>query len=103
MCNHCGFRLYEPHGEIVQGKSYLALGEFEQAHALVTSAYQKATDMHYRWPEGDAAHLMGEIYLAIGNKDNAREWLEKAVSCRKKILDPKVKDSETTLKSFATF
>jgi hypothetical protein len=55
--------------------------------------------MNYRWPEGDAAHLLGEIYLAMGDNVNAREWLEKAVRCRNEILDPEVKDSETILKS----
>jgi len=53
--------------------------------------------MNYRWPEGDAAHLLGEIYLVMGDKVKASEWLEKAVACRKEILDPEVKESETIL------
>ena len=50
--------------------------------------------MHYRWQVGDAAHLLGEICLAMGDKVEASEWLEKAVACRKEILDPEVKESE---------
>jgi predicted negative regulator of RcsB-dependent stress response len=55
--------------------------------------------MNYRWPEGDAAHLLGEIYLTMGDKVEAREWLKKAVACRKEILDREVKESERLLKS----
>ena len=43
--------------------------------------------------------MLGEIYLAEGDNVNVREWLEKAVGCRKEILDPEVKDSERMLKS----
>jgi hypothetical protein len=35
--------------------------------------------------------------LAAGDKVNAREWLEKAVACRREILDPEVKESERML------
>ena len=52
----------------------------------------------YHWAEGDAAHLLGEIYLAAGDKVRAREWLEKAVACRKEISDTKVEESERILK-----
>jgi hypothetical protein len=45
----------------------------------------------------DFAHLLGEIYLKDGDNVNAREWLEKAVGCRKEILDPAVKESERML------
>ncbi len=34
--------------------------------------------MNYRWAEGDAAHLLGEIYLTMDDKERAREWIEKA-------------------------
>ena len=53
--------------------------------------------MNYRWPEGDAAHLLGEIYLAKSDNVRARVWIEKAVGCRKEILDPEVKESERVL------
>lgn len=99
ICKRCGFSLYEPEVEIIQGKSCLSRGDFEQAAAFVTLAYQKATGMHSRWPEGDAAHSLGEIYWAMGEKDKAREWLEKAIACRKDILDPRVNESKTILKS----
>ena len=79
--------------------AYLALNEIEQAKNFAHSAYEKAIAMHYRWQEGDAAHLLGEIYLAMGDKVRARKWIEKAVTCRKEILDPEVKDSERMLKS----
>jgi tetratricopeptide (TPR) repeat protein len=59
--------------------------------------YEKAIGMKYRWQEGDAAHLLGEIYLAEGDNVRAREWLKKAVACRKEILDPEVKESEMML------
>jgi len=55
--------------------------------------------MNYRWQEGDAAHLLGEIYLNEGAIVEARKWLKKAVGCRKEILDPKVEESETLHKS----
>ncbi|MBE9592998.1 MAG: tetratricopeptide repeat protein, partial [Proteobacteria bacterium] len=99
ICARTGFKLYEPEAEIVLGKAYLALNDIEQAENFAPSAYEKAADMNYRWQEGDAAHLLGEICLTSGDKVKAREWLEKAVRCRKEILDPEVKQSETILKS----
>jgi predicted negative regulator of RcsB-dependent stress response len=54
--------------------------------------------MNYRWSEGDAAYLLGEIYLRKGDKVGAREWLKKAVACRKEILDLEVERSERMLK-----
>jgi tetratricopeptide (TPR) repeat protein len=77
----------------------MALNDLEQAKTLAHSAYEKAIGMKYRWQEGDATHLLGEIYLKMGDKESAGEWLEKAVACRKEILDPEVKDSERMLKS----
>ncbi|MBW8041039.1 MAG: hypothetical protein FVQ85_13690 [Planctomycetes bacterium] len=54
--------------------------------------------MNYRWAEGDAADLLGEICSVRGDKANGRKWLKKAVGCRKEILDPKVKETERKLK-----
>ena len=71
--------------------------EFEQAETNAKSAYEKAVGMKYRWAEGDAGHLLGEIYLGRGDKRQAGEQLKKAAGCRKKIKDPKVKESETVL------
>jgi tetratricopeptide (TPR) repeat protein len=97
ICARTGFKLYESEAEIVLGKAYLALNDLEQAENFAQPAYEKAVTMNYRWPEGDAAHLLGEIYLAVGDKVKARKWLKKAVACRKKILDPEVKESERML------
>jgi tetratricopeptide (TPR) repeat protein len=97
ICNRTGFKLYEPGAEIVLSKAYLALNDLEQAKTFAHSAYEKAITMNYRWQEGDAAHLLGEIYLAVGDKVEAREWIEKAVACRKEILDPEVRESERML------
>jgi tetratricopeptide (TPR) repeat protein len=99
ICARTGFKLYEPEAEIVLSKAYLALNDIEQAKIFAHSAYEKAIAMKYRWPEGDVAHLLGEICLAMGDKVDARKWLKKAVGCRKEILDPNVKESETILKS----
>ena len=99
ICERTGFRFYEPEAEIVLAKAYLAENNFEKAETNAKSAYEKASGMKYRWAEGDAGHLLGEIYLAMGNRTKAREWMEKAVTCRKEILDPKVKDSETLLEN----
>ena len=99
ICARTGFKLYEPEAEIVLGKTYRALNEIEQVETFAHSAYEKAIAMHYRWQEGDAAHLLGETYLKAGDKVEARGWLEKAVACRKEILDPEVKESERVLKS----
>jgi len=99
ICERTGFRFYEPGVEIVLAKAYLAQKEFEKAETFANSAYEKAIGMKYRWAEGDAAHLLGEIYLAMGEKPKARQWLKKAVGCRKKILDPEVKGSEKILES----
>ena len=98
ICARTGFKLYEPEAEIVLVKVDMALNDLEQAKTLAHSAYEKAIGMKYRWAEGDAAHLLGEIYLAVGDKVKAGEWLEKAVACRKEILDPEVKGSERVLK-----
>jgi len=105
ICERTGFKLYEPGAEIVLAKAYLVQKDFEQAHstssgraeAYAKSAYEKALEMKYRWAEGDAGHLLGEIYLAMGQKRQADEWIKKAVRCRKEILDPKVKESEGML------
>ncbi|NOR78228.1 MAG: tetratricopeptide repeat protein [Methanophagales archaeon] len=97
ICVWTCFKLYEPEAEIVLSKGYLALNDIEQAETFAHSAYEKAVSMSYRWQEGDAVHLLGEIYLAMGDKVKAREWMEKAVGCRKEILDPEVKDSERVL------
>ena len=99
ICARTGFKLNVPEAEIVLSKAYMALNDLEQAKTLAHSAYEKAIGMKYRWQEGDAAHLLGELYLTMGDKVKAREWIEKAVACRKKILDPEVKESETILKS----
>jgi tetratricopeptide (TPR) repeat protein len=98
LCERTGFKLYEPEAEVVLGKAYLASGDTEQAETFAQSAYKKAVGMKYRWAEGDAAHLLGELYLAKGENEKAREWLRKAIACRKEILDPEVKESETLLK-----
>ena len=98
ICAWTGFKLYESEAEIVLGKAYMALNDIKQAKNFAQSAYEKAIGMKYRWAEGDGAHLLGEICLAAGDKVNAREWLEKAVACRKEILDPKVEESERILK-----
>ena len=99
ICARTGFTLYEPEAEVVLSKAYLALNDIEQAKNFAHSAYEKAIAMHYRWQEGDAAHLLGEIYLKEGNNVEARKWLKKAVACRKEILDPELKESERMLKS----
>ncbi len=97
ICRRTGFKFYEPGAEVVLAKAYLALKDFEKAKTFANSAYEKAIGMKYRWAEGDTAHLLGEIYAAMGDKAKARKWLKKAVACRKEILDPKVKESETIL------
>jgi tetratricopeptide (TPR) repeat protein len=99
LCERTGFKLYEPEAKVIEGKAYLASGDTEHAKTFAQSAYEKAISMNYRWPEGDAAHLLGEIYLAMGDKVEAREWLKKAVACRREILDQEVKQSEAILKS----
>jgi tetratricopeptide (TPR) repeat protein len=99
ICARTGFKLYEPEAEIALSKAYLALNDLEQAENFAQSAYEKAIGINYRWPEGDVTHLLGELYLAMGDKLKAQEWIEKAVACRKVILDPEVKDSERMLKS----
>jgi tetratricopeptide (TPR) repeat protein len=99
ICARTGFKLYEPEAEVVLSKACMALTDFEQAKNFAHSAYEKAIGMKYRWQGGDAAHLLGEIYLKMRDKESAGEWLKKAVACRKEILDPEVKDSERMLKS----
>jgi hypothetical protein len=72
--------------------------DFRQVETFADSAYEKAVGMKYRRAEGDTAHLLGEIYSVRGDKAKGRKWLEKAVVCRKEILDPKVKETEEKLK-----
>jgi len=55
--------------------------------------------MKYRWAEGDAAHLLGEISLAQKDKKEAQKWINKAIKCRKEIKDPKVKETEKLRRS----
>ena len=47
--------------------------------------------------EGDAANLLGKIYLTKSDNVRARAWIEKAVACRKEILNPEVEESEWML------
>lgn len=98
LCERTGFKLYEPDAEVVLGKAHLARGETGQTESFAQSAYEKAIGMKYRWPEGDAAHLLGEVYMTMDDKEKAQEWLERAIECRKEILDPEVKESEMLLK-----
>ena len=100
ICDRTGFKLYEPDAEIVLLCAHATLNDLEQATTFAHSAYGKAITMHYRWPEGNAAHLLGEIYLSKGDKTKAREWIEKSVACRKEISDPNVKESEELLERF---
>ena len=97
LCDRTGFRFYEPRAEIILGKAYLAEKDFEKAEGFAQSAYDKAVGMKYRWAEGDAGHLLGEVYLAKGDKVKARKQLEKAVKCRKEISDPNVEETEKLL------
>jgi len=97
ICGRTGFRFYEPGAEVVLAKAYLGQKDFEKAEGFANSAYEKAVGMKYRWAEGDAADLLGEIYSVRSDKGKARKWLKKAVGCRKEILDPKVKESEGKL------
>jgi len=99
ICGRTGFRFYEPGAEIVLAKAYMAQEDYGEAKKFANSAYEKALGMNYRWAEGDAADLLGEIYSIRGDKANARQWLKKAVVCRKEILDPKVKESEAKYRS----
>ncbi len=94
ICGRTGFRFYEPGAEIVLAKGQLALKEFEESKTNARTAYEKAIGMKYRWAEGDAAHLLGEIALAREDKKEAQEWLKKAIECRSEIKDPKVKETE---------
>lgn len=98
LCERTGFRFYEPGAEIVLGRAYLAEKDFDEAEGYSRSAYDKAAGMKYRWAEGDAGHLLGEVYLAKGDKVKAREQLEEAVKCRKEISDPNVEETEKLLK-----
>jgi len=99
ICRRTGFKLYEPGAEIVLARAYLGLKDTERAKDFAQSAYEKAVSMKYRWAEGEAGHLLGEVYLAKGDKVKARQWLKKAVVCRKEILDPNVEESEKMLES----
>ncbi len=101
ICGRTGFKLHEPEAEIVLARAYLAQKGFEQAETNAKSAYEKAVGMKYRWAEGDAGHLLGEIYLGRGDKRQAGEQLKKAAGCRKKIKDPKVKETETVLEGLS--
>ncbi len=83
---------------MVLAKAYLGQKDLEKAESNAKSAYEKAFGMKYRWAEGDAADLLGEIYSVRGDKAKGREWLTKAVGCRKEILDPKVEETEGRLK-----
>ncbi len=86
ICGRTGFRFYEPEAEIVLARAQLAQKDFKESEAYAKSAYEKASGMKYRWAEGDAGHLLGEIYLAMGQKGQAEEWIKKAVACRKEML-----------------
>jgi tetratricopeptide (TPR) repeat protein len=105
ICGRTGFRFYEPGVGIVLGKAYLAEKDpssslrmnLEKAEKFAKSAYKKAASMKYRWAEGDAGHLLGEVYLAKADMGEARAHLERAVKCRKEILDPNVEESEKML------
>jgi len=96
ICARTGFKFYEPGAEIMLSKA-CRVNDLEQAKTFAHAAYEKAIAMKYRWQEGDAAHLLGEIYLTEGDKARDREWIERAVACRKEILDPNVEQSETIL------
>ncbi len=99
FCSRTGLKFYEPDAKMVLAKAYVAKKDFEKAETNARSTYEKAITMKYRWAEGDAAHLLGEISLAKDHKGRAREWIEKAVACRTDILDPRGVESEAMLES----
>jgi len=120
ICERTGFKFYEPEAEIVLGRAYLGEKDpssslpstssgqdaplrmnLEKAESFAKSAYEKAVSMKYRWAEGDAGHLLGEVYLAKGDKVNARKQLKKAIACRKEISDPNVEESEKMLEELS--
>lgn len=98
ICGRTGFRLYEPGAEIVLAKAYLEKKVFEKAETFANSAYAKAVKMKYRWAEGDAADLLGQIFSVSGDKTKERKWLKQAVGCRNEILDSRVEETEGKLK-----
>ena len=109
ICERTGFKFYEPGAEIVLGRAYLAEKDpssslrmnLEKAEEFAQSAYDKAVSMKYRWAEGDAGHLLGEVYFAKGDMAEARKQLKKAIACRKEISDPNVEESEKMLEELS--
>ncbi len=61
ICQRCGFKLYEPDAEVVLAKVYLAQGEIAKAKEFAQSAYNKAKQMSYYWPQKDAEEILNSI------------------------------------------
>lgn len=57
LCEHTGFKLYEPDAELVLAKVYLKKGDKGRAGELVKSVVRKASDMGYFWPKKEAEEL----------------------------------------------
>lgn len=61
LTSRTGFKLYEPDAEIVLAKAYLAQGEIDKAKEYAQSAYDKAKQMSYYWPQKDAEEILKSI------------------------------------------
>jgi tetratricopeptide (TPR) repeat protein len=61
LVNRTFFKLYEPEAEVVLAKVYLALGDIDKTKELAKSAYEKARQMNYYWPQKDAEELLNSF------------------------------------------
>jgi tetratricopeptide (TPR) repeat protein len=61
LIDRTGFKLYEPDAEVVLAKVYLAQGDKDEAKKFAQSAYDKAKNMSYYWPQKDAEEILKKI------------------------------------------
>lgn len=61
LVDRTGFKLYEPDAEVVLAKVYLAQGDKDKAREYAQSAYDKAKQMSYYWPQKDAEEVLNSI------------------------------------------
>lgn len=98
LAEQTGFLLYRAEALVLGAYGHLGQGEVELAKSLGREAYEISVESGNPWIEGMASHFLGECTMKA-HKDESAVWLQKAVDCRVRILDPNADKSRAMLAS----
>lgn len=89
-CQESGFRLLETDLRLALGRLRLADGDLAAAEQLAREAKEIASDpeLRYAWGMGEAAHLLGDVFGAMGRSAESTAAYEESLRLRQSIGDP---------------